>query len=186
MNQDKVGSGDRWIPEDEYTAITKRVPILCVDVLPLRTKPHPAIGLIFRETYNGGRGWCLVGGAVLHNEPLPDALRRHVSTTLGQRASIEVSTLELADVIEYFTEPNIGDFYDPRKHAVALTYIAEVKGSVVPMGEALKFQWFAIEEPPEPNSFGFGQERVVQRLLRYLRDRAPGLLLGTNGDQADD
>jgi ADP-ribose pyrophosphatase YjhB (NUDIX family) len=180
MSEDKVGSGDRWIPEEEYVAITRRVPIVCVDVLPLRAKPNPAIGLIFRDTYDGGRGWCLVGGAVLHNEPLLDAVQRHVSTTLGQEVSLQESTLELVDVIQYFSEPNIGEFYDPRKHAVALTYIAELNGPVVPKGEALKFQWFAIEELPGPSSFGFGQDRIVQRLLQYLRDREPSLLLGVD------
>jgi ADP-ribose pyrophosphatase YjhB (NUDIX family) len=177
MSEDRVGAGDRLIPEDEYIAITRRVPILCVDILPLRTKPDPAIGLIFRETYGGRRGWCLVGGAVLHNEPLRDAVQRHARTTLGGGASIEVSTLTLVHVIEYFSEPNIGDFYDPRKHAVALTYTAEVKGPIAPMGEALEFQWFAIEKLPEAGSFGFGQERVVQGLLGSLRDREPGFPL---------
>ena len=182
MSQDRVGAGDRWIPEDEYMAITSRVPILCVDILPLRIEPNPALGLILRDTYDGGRGWCLVGGAVLRNEPLYEAVQRHVSTTLGEGASIQVSTLKLVDVIEYFTEPSIGEFHDPRKHAVALTYLAEVKGPVEPIGEAIKFQWFAIEELPEPSLFGFGQDRVIQRLLRYLRDRQPGLLLAAGGD----
>jgi ADP-ribose pyrophosphatase YjhB (NUDIX family) len=181
MSEDRIGSGDRWIPEDEYLAIARRVPILCVDVLPVRTKPDPAIGLIFRETYDdGGRGWCLVGGAVLHNEPLRDAVQRHVSTTLGEEVFLQESTLVLVDVVQYFSEPNIGEFYDPRKHAVALTYIAELNGPVMPKGEALGFQWFTIEELPEPSSFGFGQEKVVQRLLQYLRDRKPSLLPGVD------
>jgi len=173
MSQDIAGLGDRWIPEKEYQAITKRVPILCVDVLPLSPTPDSAIGLILRDTYDGGRGWCLVGGAVLHNEPLPDAITRHVLTTLGGGVSLRVSTLELVTVVEYFTKPDIGEFYDPRKHAVSLSYVGQLEGSVVPKGEAIDFQWFPIRKLPEPESFGFGQERVVERLLHHLDSRQP-------------
>jgi ADP-ribose pyrophosphatase YjhB (NUDIX family) len=168
MDQDVTRSGDRWIPEDEYRAITSRVPILCVDVMPVTQVPSPAIGLILRETYAGGRGWCLVGGAVLHNEPLSEAIHRHVSSTLGGEASVRSSTLQFVDIVEYFSKPDIGEFYDPRKHAVALTYCAELEGPVVPEGEAMEFRWFPIGQLPDGELFGFGQDRVVERLLRRL------------------
>jgi hypothetical protein len=45
-------------------------------------------------------------------------------------------------VVEYFTEPSAGDFFDPRKHAVALTYTATCDGVSHPRGEALGFRWF--------------------------------------------
>jgi ADP-ribose pyrophosphatase YjhB (NUDIX family) len=166
--RDVTGAGDRWIPDDEYNAITNRVPIVCVDLLPLAPDRSSAIGLILRETYDGNRGWCLVGGAVLLNESLADAVGRHVSSTLGTDMSLRGSTLEFVDVIEYFSEPNRGDFYDPRKHSVGLSYVAEVEGSPVAQGEALEFQWFPAGRLPSPDSFGFGQERVVQRLLRHV------------------
>jgi hypothetical protein len=61
---DVVGAGDRWIPEDEYARIQKRVPILCVDVA-LQTPDGEAVGLIRRDTYGDGEGWCLIGGSVV-------------------------------------------------------------------------------------------------------------------------
>ena len=65
---DYTAAGDRWIPQAEYDLILARVPIVCVDLIPLSADQPPRIGLVERETYEGGKGWCLVGGAVLRNE----------------------------------------------------------------------------------------------------------------------
>jgi len=168
MSSDIIGAGDRWIPEKEYQLIQASVPIVCVDVL---LSPHDnprQIGLIERTTYNGGSGWCLVGGAVLRNESLLDAVDRHVLATLGSNIRAVRSTIRLGAVIEYFSEPGLGDFYDPRKHAVALTYTAasELSGNPeVAAGEAMDFQWFSIDDLPGIN-FGFGQEEAVVRVLK--------------------
>lgn len=165
MDTDIVGAGDRLLPGEDYEFIKARVPILCVDVL-LSPKDGPQrVGLIHRMTYDGGDGWCLVGGRVLRNEHLADAVDRHVRATLGEGISLDRSTLEFGTAIEYFSEPLEGEFYDPRKHAVALTYTAFCEGGAEALGEALKFQWFEISELPGVN-FGFGQGEVVSRLLQ--------------------
>ena len=156
--------GGSFLSDEAYNLIKASVPILCVDVL-LSPKDDPQrVGLIHRMTYNGGCGWCLVGGRVLRNEHLVDAVDRHVRATLGEGISVDRSTLEFRTVIEYFSEPVEGEFYDPRKHAVALTYTAFCDGEAQALGEALKFQWFELSELPEV-SFGFGQGEVVARLL---------------------
>jgi|ERR1039457_269211 ADP-ribose pyrophosphatase YjhB (NUDIX family) len=165
VDTDIVGAGDRLLPGEDYEFIKARVPILCVDVL-LSPKDGPQrVGLIHRMTYDGGDGWCLVGGRVLRNEHLADAVDRHVRATLGEGISLDRSTLEFGTAIEYFSEPLEGEFYDPRKHAVALTYTAFCEGGAEALGEALKFQWFEISELPGVN-FGFGQGEVVSRLLQ--------------------
>lgn len=127
---DPVGAGDRWIPQAEYALILARVPIVCVDLIPLSGDQPPRVGLIERETYENGKGWCLVGGAVLRNEPLTEAVRRHLCATLGDDVSVDAETLHLVDVIQYFTAPGLGEFYDPRKHAVSLTYAGRCSGRV--------------------------------------------------------
>ena len=167
MESDIVGAGNRWIPEAEYALIRGSVPILCVDVL-LSPKDDPRqVGLIHRATYDGGNGWCLVGGSVLRNEHLSDAVERHVLATLGTGVKVDHPTLELRTVIEYFTERGTGNFYDPRKHAVALTYSAscECEGEPEALGEAFEFRWFKIGELSEVN-FGLGQGDVVAQVLR--------------------
>jgi ADP-ribose pyrophosphatase YjhB (NUDIX family) len=169
MEQDVVGAGDQWVPEDDYELIKANVPILCVDVLLSPSDNPQQVALIRRATYEGGDGWCLVGGRVLRNEHLSAAVERHVAATLGAVVQVDRSTLELGAVIEYFTEPGIGDFYDPRKHAVALTYSAscECTGEPEALGEAFEFGWFKIDQLSEVN-FGFGQGDVVARVLKKL------------------
>lgn len=167
MGNDITGAGSRWIPEEKYECIRASVPIVCVDVL---LSPHnipEQIGLIHRTTYDGGFGWCLIGGAVLRNEHLLDAVDRHVKASLGACIRVIRSSICLGAVIEYFSEPELGDFYDPRKHAVALTYAAECKAFGKPevSGEALDFRWFSIDSLPDI-SFGFGQGEAVARVLK--------------------
>lgn len=167
MAADIIGAGDRWIPKAEYERIQARVPILCVDVLLLSINTPPLIGLIWRDTYDGKRGWCLIGGAVLRDEPLAAAAKRHVQAALGSGIIFQPSSLQLHQVIEYFTNPNLGEFHDPRKHAVALTYSARADGLPSAQGEALAFQWFRLDQL-RGIQFGFGHGRVVDRVLQHL------------------
>jgi ADP-ribose pyrophosphatase YjhB (NUDIX family) len=163
---DPVAAGGRWIPQAEYDLILARVPIVCVDLIPLSGDQPPKIGLIERETYEGGKGWCLVGGAVLRNESLTEAISRHLRATLGEDFSIDPETLHLVDVIEYFTKPGLGEFYDPRKHAVSMTYAGCCGGRVrvEEDGEASGFAWFGQDELKDVE-FGFNQGAIVKRFL---------------------
>jgi ADP-ribose pyrophosphatase YjhB (NUDIX family) len=160
-------SGDDWIPQAEYDAIQARVPILCVDLLPIRAG-REEIGMIRRETHSGGEGWCMIGGAVKRNEGLVEAITRHVQSTLGIGLAFELCTPEPLTVAEYFPDPTVGKLHDPRKHAVALTYAAECSGEPQARGEALEFRWFRRNELDDVQ-FGFGQGAVVTRVLARLR-----------------
>lgn len=92
-----------------------------------------------------------------------------VRSTLGTGVHVDASTLELGAVIKYFSEPGAGDFHDPRKHTVALTYAAscDCSGEPEAQGEALEFGWFKIDQLSEVN-FGFSQGEAVARVLRKL------------------
>jgi ADP-ribose pyrophosphatase YjhB (NUDIX family) len=166
--RDVVRAGKQWLPMADYEFIQERVPILCVDVL-LSPNDDPGQVALIRRATPDGDGWCLIGGRVLHNERLSAAVERHVAATVGTGVHVDLSTLELGAVIEYFTKPGFGDFHDPRKHAVALTYAAscEYTGAPEPLGEAFEFRWFKIDQLSEVN-FGFGQGEAVARVLRKL------------------
>ena len=168
MEHDIVGPGHQWIPHAEYEFIQARVPILCVDVLLSPNGNPEQVALIHRNT-PGGNKWCLIGGRVLRNERLSAAVARHVLTTLGAGVKVDFSTLELGAVIEYFTEPGLGDFQDPRKHAVSVTYTAscECTGKPKALGEAFDFRWFNIDQLSKVE-YGFGQGDVVARVLKKL------------------
>lgn len=167
MGHDIIGSGG-WLPSADYDFICYRVPILCVDILLSPNDDPRQVGLIRRLTPRGP-GWCLIGGRVLKNEPMSAAVERHVAATLGASVQVDLATLELGAVIEYFTEPGIGEFCDPRKHAVALTYTAscECTGEPEVHGEADEFEWFRIDKLSEIN-FGFGQGGAIDQVLKKL------------------
>ena len=164
---DQVGAGERWIPQHEYDLILNRVPILCVDLIPLSADEPTKIGLIQRNTYAGGKGWCLIGGAVLRDEPLPAAVVRHLQATLGHRIDVDLDSLRLFAVVQYFTDPRLGRFHDPRKHAVSLTYTGRCIGEakVQQNGEARDFAWF---NSGEVNKlfYGFGQGELIASYVR--------------------
>jgi ADP-ribose pyrophosphatase YjhB (NUDIX family) len=168
MEQDIVGAGDQWLPDEDYKFIQAHVPILCVDVLLSPVGDPRQVGLIRRAAPEGD-AWCLIGGRVLRNEHVADAVDRHVATTLGPGVHVDRSTLEFGAVIEYFTERRSDGPYDPRQHAVSITHAAscECTGEPEALGEAFEFAWFKIDQLSEV-SFGFGQEYAVARVLSNL------------------
>ena len=157
-----------WIAADEYERIQARVPIACVDILPLEETTR-AVGLIRRSTHEDRQGWCLVGGAVLRGESLKTAIERHVRSCLGDRLSCRLCSEQPLHVAEYFPDAAAGELHDPRKHAIALTYVATCAGEASARGEALEFRWFEREEL-EKVEFGFGQGAVVAKLLDAIDD----------------
>jgi ADP-ribose pyrophosphatase YjhB (NUDIX family) len=165
-------AGDRWIPEEEYRFICDRVPILCVDLLPM-VDGGRKFALIRRETYGGATGLNLVGGGVLLDEPLTDALARHLRATLGGSAHLQSDTLRTVGIYQYFREKRAGELHDPRKNAVSISYSATVSGELEPQGEALDVSLFDTTAPPPLEEFGFGQGRVVYDALAQLTGNAP-------------
>lgn len=168
---DHTNAGDRWIPEAEYQFICSMVPIVCVDILPL-IGDTGLFGLIERNTYNGGIGLTLVGGAVLLDEPLPEAVTRHVQATLGENSILLSESLHLYGVYQYYKEARPGELHDPRKNAIALTYTGIVEGELAAQGEAHALRTFPTSAPPGLEAFGFGQGPVIYDGLAALRENS--------------
>lgn len=168
-----------WLAAEEWGRVQQLVPIVCVDVLPLRRAAGSSdeaveIGLIRRQTPHQGARWCLVGGRLLRNESLPEAICRQVMETLGPGAVVQPPVdLRPVYVAQYFSRPRVGELFDPRQHAVGLTYALMVSGDVRPQGEALDFAWFSPASLPPVEAFGFEQERVVAACLDWLRRDIP-------------
>lgn len=74
-----------------------------------------------------------------------------------------------ATVGQYLPKARSDGPHDPRKHAIALTYVVILTGTASPRGEAIGFDWFTIASLPL-DEMGFGQEIVVRRLLQQLSD----------------
>lgn len=166
-----------WIPEAEFSRIQKLIPIVTVDILPVSTvidKGPPSLnnfGLILRETPNDGRRFCLVGGRLLYGEAIKSGILRQLKSTLGKEVRIVRDHIsEGPDIVaQYFPSGNVPFLKDPRQHAIGLTYIIEIKGSIVSSGEAIAFRWFKLDELPEASSIGFQQFSLIESLVRRLR-----------------
>jgi len=162
--EDHVGAGHRWIKQGDYDLIRASVPIVCVDVL-LRLAADPnQVGLIRRVTYDRKEGWCLVGGRVLLNESLREAVERQLRVSVPG-VNPRMPTLGFVDMFEYFSAAGRGRLHDPRKHDIGLTFAVDCEGTGRPQGEALEFRWWHRDELAGL-SFGFGHGEVVSSLIR--------------------
>jgi ADP-ribose pyrophosphatase YjhB (NUDIX family) len=166
--REHTNAGDRWIPEADYRFICARVPIMCVDLLPVLADTG-RFGLVERDTYDGGRGLNLIGGGVLLDEPLTESLDRHLRATLGEATDLRPDTLALVGIYQYFKVARPGRLHDPRKNSVSITYAGVLDGEPKPSGEAHAFHTFELDHPPGLTEFGFGQGTVVYDALATVR-----------------
>lgn len=165
-----------WIPDSLWAAVQDSVPIVCVDVIPVRRDSSGAVarvGLIRRRVpFAAGVMWCHVGGRVNLGEELVAAARRHLADALGPAAARAMASDAQPDhVMQFFREPQpvgSGHGWDPRKHAVALTYVVEVPDHVAacPGGEALSFTWFGTDDLPAEVDAWPGVLGAVRAALR--------------------
>jgi ADP-ribose pyrophosphatase YjhB (NUDIX family) len=161
----------KTLPAALWRTIQASVPILCVDVLPLRRVEtgQREVGLIRRDTPHQGERWCLIGGRVGLNEPIAQAVDREVREALGEAARCEwTPTSQPHRIVEYFSDGRPGALLDPRQHALSLTFWVEISGPLTLGGEARDFQWFETRGLPDPAEFGFGQDQVVADCIEQL------------------
>jgi ADP-ribose pyrophosphatase YjhB (NUDIX family) len=155
-----------------WDALQRIIPIACVDLLPVRLDEGGrvcSIGLILRKVPLRDPAWCLVGGRVRYSETLAEARTRQVETTLG--SGIACTTLlggQPATVAEYAPSGSPRFHWDPRKHAIAITYLVLLEGVPVPEGEALDFRWFGPESGLTRSQVGFDQDQVIDSCLAHL------------------
>src|SRR5689334_4261830 len=115
-----------WLSEEDWKQVQRSVPIVCADVLPVRRgRSGVEVGLICRDTPHQGARWVTVGGRILLNEPVRKALDRQVRETLGEAVRAKFEHTPIA-IVEYFSRRIRGEAFDPRQHAVGLTYVARV------------------------------------------------------------
>jgi hypothetical protein len=130
------------------------------------------IGLLLRQAADGTISRLIVSGRVLYGERVRDALLRHCEKDLGPIAlpRIPVETAPFT-VVEYFPDPEVTGYHDPRQHAVSLVYIVPVDGECEPTQEALDLGWFTPEEVVTPSVIGQmtgGQDRLLRLALAHV------------------
>ncbi len=164
-----------WLSDEELASARERLPIVYVDAVPVRTDglgQVTAIGLLLRAIPDGTISRAVVSGRVLYGERVRDALLRHLEKDLGAMALPRVpASPQPFTVVEYFPDPSVTGFHDPRQHAVSLAFVVPIDGDCEPASDALDLVWIP---PEEAASIGFasqmsgGQGRLVRMAMAHV------------------
>ena len=164
-----------WLSREDMDLARERLPILYVDVVPVRVDDQGtvvAVGLLLRAGEDGQIKRALVSGRVLYHERVRTALLRHVEKDLGPLALPRVpSTPQPFTIAEYFPTPGVTPFHDPRQHAVSLAYVVPVEGDCAPQQDALELTWFRPDEARDPGVLAElmnGQSTLLLQALAHL------------------
>jgi len=170
----ELGNKSQWLSSGDLEEARSRLPILYVNVVPVRIDTSGKIthvGLLLTVSPNGSITRSIIAGRVLYGEQIRDAVNRHILKDLGPVAFPRIPlSLQPFDVIEYFPDQSVTGYQDPRQHAVALSYVVAVTGDCQPSQEALDLVWLdvaeASSEKVRSEMFG-GQDRVVRSALAH-------------------
>jgi len=141
---------DAWLSEDELASMRGRMPIVYVDAVPVRVDDVGEVthvGLLLRAMADGTVSRALVTGRVLFGERIRHALLRHLEKDLGPFAMPRLPPNPAPFTIaEYFPDPDVSGYHDPRQHAVSLAYLVPIDGDCAPSPAALEFTWVTTAE----------------------------------------
>ena len=139
-----------WLSAEELEHARARLPIVYVDAIPVRVDEAgrvTKIGLLLRGRPDGSISRAVISGRVLYGERIRDALLRHIEKDLGPMALPKIPPEPAPfTIVEYFTDPNISGFHDPRHHAVSLAFVVPVSGDCQPSQQALDLGWYTPEQ----------------------------------------
>jgi len=114
---------------------------------------------------------ALVTGQVLYGEIVRDAVLRHIEKDLGPLALPRIPTSPTPFTIaEYFPDPTITGFHDPRQHAVSLAFVVPVDGDCQPPQSVLELAWLTPAEAASAEvaaEMTAGHHRLVLRALAH-------------------
>ncbi|KAA9089023.1 NUDIX hydrolase family protein [Microbacterium radiodurans] len=148
-----------WLSDVELTEARRRLPMLYVEAIPVRTDGSGAVthvGILLRATPVGEMTRTIVSGRVRYGETIRDALFRHVENDLGPMAFPLLPTSPTPfTVAEYFPIPGVSPFHDDRQHAVSLAFVVPVTGTCEPRQDALEVTWL---DPAEAASDALAAE----------------------------
>ncbi len=171
---DMLDTRSSWLSPEDLQQARERLPIVYVDAVPVRTDAQGVVaevGLLLRAMPDGTISRAVVSGRVLYGERVRDALVRHLEKDLGPMALPQLApSPQPFTVIEYFPDPSVSGFTDPRQHAVSLAFIVPIAGDCAPSQDALDLVWVT---PHEASSAQFqaemsgGQGRLVRMALAH-------------------
>lgn len=164
-----------WLSPVDLESVRERMPILYVDAVPVRQDGRGVVtevGMLLRQAADGTISRMVVSGRVLLYERVRDALLRHLAKDLGSMALPRVPAEPTPfTVVEYFPDPTVSGFHDPRQHAVSLAFVVPVDGECVPSQQALDLTWFTPEEAVSEQvrrEMTGGHDRLIRLALAYV------------------
>lgn len=172
---DQLDTKTGWLERDTLDNIRANVPLVYVDAVPVRVDDLgnvTHVGLLLRQAADGSLSRMIVTGRVLFGERLREALLRHLEKDLGPVALPQIPpSLAPFTVVEYFPDPDISGFHDPRHHAVSMAYVVPVAGDCQPTQEALDLEWYtpaeAVSERVRREMTG-GHDRLLRLALAHV------------------
>lgn len=164
-----------WLSPDDLEQVRAHVPLVYIDAVPVRVDGRgevTEVGLLLRVAADGSISRMVVTGRVMFGERVRDALLRHLEKDLGPLALPDVPTNPAPfTVVEYFPDPTVSGFHDPRHHAVSLAYVVPVAGDCTPTQEALDLTWFTPAEAVSDNvreQMTGGHDRLLRLALAHV------------------
>jgi ADP-ribose pyrophosphatase YjhB (NUDIX family) len=172
---DQIDTKTGWLDNEMLENIRANVPLVYVDAVPVRVDDLGVvthIGLLLRIAADGTISRMVVSGRVLYGERVRDALLRHLEKDLGPVALPRIPP-EVAPftIVEYFPDPDISGFHDPRHHAVSLAFVVPVAGDCQPTQEALDLGWYTPAEIMRDDvrrEMTGGQDRLLRLALAHI------------------
>lgn len=172
---DQLDTKTGWLDRELLQNIRANVPLVYVEAVPVRVDDLGRVthvGLLLRQAADGTLSRMVVSGRVLYGERVRDALLRHLEKDLGPVALPAIPPgIAPFTVVEYFPDPEVSGYHDPRHHAVSLAYVVPVAGDCQPTQEALDLAWFtpeqAVSEQVRREMTG-GHDRVLRLALAHV------------------
>jgi ADP-ribose pyrophosphatase YjhB (NUDIX family) len=163
-----------WLDPTDLDLARATMPVLYVEAVPVRVDAAghiTGVGLLLRARPDGTVSRAVVAGRVRHKERIRDALIRNLEKDLGPIAlpRLPISIAPFT-IIEYFPDPTVTGYHDPRQHAVALAYVVPVDGECVPTQSAIDLAWLTpIEATSETvlAEFSGGQDRLIRHAMAF-------------------
>ncbi len=147
---DGIDIRTNWLDPNQLELVRGQVPLVYVDAVPVRVDDQgnvTHVGMLLRQAPDGSISRTIVSGRVLLNERIREALLRHLEKDLGSLALPQLPPDPAPfTIVEYFPDPTISGFHDPRHHAVSLAYVVPITGDCQPSQQALDLGWYSPEQ----------------------------------------
>ena len=161
------------LTDEEYAFVTNAVPIVCIDLIPVRQQDGQwQVGAIIRATGSQTGKVALIGGRVQHGEHLDQAIARHLAedlqvTDYSFHPGNEVSRPFYVQQYDHAatSEPPYG--FDPSKHSIGLTYLIQLGSEPKPRNEASAFTW--IGQADIPADAAYNQHLTLLAAMHFLQ-----------------